>query len=850
MNQQDKIYAYFDRDPELRVLFIFDNDFLNEELKAMEWASGCRYVEFKGDWFTMKYMLDTEWENDKVIMYFHQESPMKSKALQEKFPLMDVLAANMEYHEQDYVAFMQQYGLPQSMATFVEQNIQQLQTAKMMKLLAPCYYDKSINVDIAARAFLCSYMGLTNVQDWDHIIIQLLLQGRASEQKKQLDFYVRLRSNNFLGNYLSEKLNNIFGVSYEDNTEEKIEKLVQVFKYNAIVQNLASVSADNYQQKRIKDTVALQQMNRILELAMSAPKTATALLEVFAELGTDIHDEDIIGWYGTEANYYFIPDELCIPILRTLMEKDLSTEPQKVIDRLEELMVKHGDNNDLATVMDYGILVARYYERVLAMGSYVLDTPDSYVQKYQSDYYLIDQLYRLATGAFYNVSPTSVLFETIQNVKHLHDLNYAKLVNRINLEWMRSVEEAGGMQAVGGLRQQDFYEKQIKPMQKKVAVIVCDALRYEVAEDLVAEMGKSRHVANLDWALAMLPTETKFCKPSLLPHKTLALYGANGDANMSVDNMILDSTAKRSSHLQSYRDGAICVPYEEVADFNQDKNREIFKHSLVYIFHDDIDHIGHDGTGKQVVNGCAQAVKDIATLITKIHSTYNVTEVYVTSDHGFLFNDIEFEEKDKQKVDEDFIEKKSRYYLTKSGLKVRDIVKFPLSEVSGMKNVDDIFVAVPEGTNRLAAASGGYMFAHGGATLQEMIIPVVVSRQEREDNKQPVGVLLLDRKLSITASRLKFKLLQTEAVSMNMKERVISVALYHNDKPVTPVKEIVLDKTEQLLDARKIPVDLTLNCNVDAKVLQLKVYDVNDMMNPLIKENVTNNTLIENDFDF
>lgn len=110
--------------------------------------------------------------------------------------------------------------------------------------------------------------------------------------------------------------------------------------------------------------------------------------------------------------------------------------------------------------------------------------------------------------------------------------------------------------------------------------------------------------------------------------------------------------------------------------------------------------------------------------------------------------------------------------------------------------------------------------------------------------------MLLDRKLSIQSSRLRIKLLQTEAVSMDMKERIIRVAIYDNDKPVTPVKEIILDKTDPILDNRKILVDLTLNRNVNAKVLQLKVFDVSDELNPLIKENVTNNTLIENDFDF
>lgn len=251
-----------------------------------------------------------------------------------------------------------------------------------------------------------------------------------------------------------------------------------------------------------------------------------------------------------------------------------------------------------------------------------------------------------------------------------------------------------------------------------------------------------------------------------------------------------------------------------------------------------------------MTQACREAINELATMIPKILASYNVTEVYVTSDHGFLFNDIDFAEKDKHKIEEETIERSTRYYLTRSDAEATGMVKFPLSEVSGILNGSDVYVAVPQGTNRLAAPSGGYMFTHGGASMQELIIPIIICHQERDDNKQPVGVMVLDRKLSIQASRLRFKLLQTEAVSMDMKERYIRVALYHNDEPVTPVKDILLDKTDPSLDNRKIQVDLTLNRNVDAKVLQLKVFDAADDLNPLIKENVTNNTLIENDFDF
>lgn len=850
---EDKIYQYFERDPELRVLFIFNNEFLAAELESVEWRTGYRYVDCKGDWFTLKYRLDNEWQYDKVILMLHQPSPLQVKSLQKTFPLMDLLVANMEYHSQDYAAFIQQYGLPDTdkkLVRFVERNIMQLQSDKMQKLFAPYYQDKSITTDKFVRGFISSFMGQQRVLDWDAIIVRLLLLGRDSEKQKQTDFYVKLRGSKEVSEALKQKLTDIFGVAYDENSESKVGNIVKVLKYNAIVQNLAPVSADNYKQSRINDSIALQQLNRILELALSQEKSAKALMELFDEQGADIHDEELIRWYGTEANFYFVPERLCLPIIKTLLENKIETEPEIVVNRVEDLLIKHNDHGVMAQVMDYSLLVARLYQKALSLGSLTLNTPDEYVMRYQEDYYVIDQLYRQAEELFFKIDPSCDLFSTIQQTKGKLDQNYSKLCNRMNLEWTRCIKDAGGMKEVHLLRQSDFYEERIKPIQKKVVVIVSDALRYEVAQELIGELAKSRHIANLKPALAMLPSETKYCKPSLLPHHELKLYGQGDKQDMAVDNHILDTTEKRSEHLQRFRDGAICVPFETVAEYNQDKNREIFKHSLVYIFHDIIDKTGHDGNAKQVVQSCHEAITELATMIPKIHASYNVTEVYVTSDHGFLFNDIVFAEKDKHKISEETMERSSRYYLTTSDKEVNGIVKFPLDEVSAMVNGADVFVAVPQGTNRLAAPSGGYMFTHGGASMQELIIPVITSRQERTDSKQPVNVMVLDRKLSMQASRLRFKLLQTEAVSMDMKERLIKVALYYNDEAVTPVKDILLDKTDPSLDNRKIQVDLTLNKNVDAKVLQLKIFDATDELNPLIKENVTNNTLIENDFDF
>ena len=853
MALQDKIYQYFDREPDLKVLFLFNNDLLAMELRDAEWKPGYRYVEFQGDWFTTKYRLDHEWKNDRIIIFFSQQSPLKNKSLQKDFPLMDVLCANMEYEEQTYIAFMQQFGIPdhdRNLVRFIEGNIKLLQSDKMIRLFQSYYQDRSVSADLLARGIISNFMGKRIILDWDNIIVQLLLLGRENESQKLLDFFVRFRTSKEAQQALQNKLQSIFGCGYDENSPNKFENIVKVIKYNAIVQNLAPVESDNYRSLRINDSIALQQLNRIYELAISTDKTAEPFLQVLDELGASVRDESIIQWYGIEANYAFLPEQMCRPIIKSLLENKIEAEPERVLNKLEEFILKNGNNGELAKVMDYSIIVARFYMKMQSLGSMTLNTPGEYILRYQEEYYVLDQLYRQATETYFTVDASSSLFATVQQVKASLDANYSKWANRLNQEWMKCVIEKGGMNAVNLLRQDHFYEEKIKPMTKKVAVIISDALRYDVAQEIVDELAKSKHIAQLKPALSMLPSETKYCKPSLLPHRKLTLYGVQNSQDMSVDDCILNSTEKRTEQLMRFKESGLCVTFDEVAKYVQSTNREIFKHQVVYIFHDTIDKISHDGNPQEITAACRTAINKIAEMVPKILASYNVTEVFVTSDHGFLFNDTNFAENDKHKVEDETLESSQRYYLTRSTEQRQGIVKFPLNTVSGIENGNDVFVAVPLGTNRLKAPSGGYRFTHGGASLQEMIIPVITCHQERKDNKQPVGVMVLGTNLSLQASRLRFTLLQTEAVSMETKEHKVNVALFVGDDPVTPIKTILLDNTDPLLDNRKVQVDLTLNKHIDAKMLKLKVFSASDeqRLNPLQEVNVTNNTLIETDF--
>ena len=281
---------------------------------------------------------------------------------------------------------------------------------------------------------------------------------------------------------------------------------------------------------------------------------------------------------------------------------------------------------------------------------------------------------------------------------------------------------------------------------------------------------------------------------------------------------------------------------------DQTSNRELFKHPLVYIFHDVIDENSHPQNPFEVIRSCRTAINQLTALVKRLHATMNVHNVVVTADHGFIYNDIRFEEKDKHSIADNNIEKKTRYYLTDNSMKVEGIAKMPLEKVSGISSSKPLYVAVPIGTNRLAAP-GGYNFAHGGGTLQEMIIPVVKSNLRRTDKTEKVGVSLMSHNLNMVSSRLKFHLIQSEAVSMTVMERKVVCQVFNGDEPVTAEKELLLNSADSAnLNNRVFEVTLNLNKSVTSSVLQLRIYDVDDKLNPLIKETVKNNTMIEQDF--
>lgn len=838
----DNIYQYFERNERLRILFIFDPMLsLKAELDGVEWREGYRFVEFQGNWFVTKYNLEHDWKADKVVLHFQMPAPENHEA-RLKFPLMDLLVANSEYKSENYEAFMQQNHIDTIHREFVRRHIAELQLEKFNRILKN-YYGDDFSTDLGFRGLISGYMGDSKLQTWHEIILRLFIYAHNSEDTKSQKFFIALQQHNDVMGALQNKLQAIFGVGYDANSPKKVDDIARRFKYNLITQLLGVESADNYKHLKVTNAVLLEQMNLLLQSVEAlSPKRKEEWQEAFDALAADIKESEIIRVYSLNAQYIYMPMAMCWEILNTIIAEQLRADSETALNKLRSIMLQHHSNENIQAVVKYATIVASFYHKCRSLGSLILNTPDEYIRKYTSDYYLLDSYYRKSLEYYLALGADIPTMSAIDDVKAQLDKDYASVINDINIQWVKCLQERGnGFGEISTLRQENFF--QAKKQATKWVVIVSDALRYEIAQEITEELNRTRHNASIEPAIAMLPTETKFCKPALLPYEHMDLF----NDTIGIDHTILDTTDKREKHLQQYVEGAKCIDFDTVQRANKEEYRRIFSSQLVYVYHNAIDEVSHSGSRSNVVATCRDSVKDIVKVVSNIHNHCSVSNIFITSDHGFLYNDMSFAENDKTAIIDETIEQKTRYYITNNGGPVTNVAKFPLRNVSGINS--EVMVAVPIGTNRFKVQGADYNFVHGGASLQELIIPVVHSALKRTDAKRKVDITLMTRNLSIVSSRLKVLVLQNEAVSADVKSRDICCAIYCNDEKITQDFTLSLNSTDaEVLQNRVFEINLTLNKNVSSGLLQLRIYDTEDLLNPLIKETVTNNTLIEQDF--
>ncbi len=374
----------------------------------------------------------------------------------------------------------------------------------------------------------------------------------------------------------------------------------------------------------------------------------------------------------------------------------------------------------------------------------------------------------------------------------------------------------------GRSRQDEFYERFVRPQldeseRRRVFVIISDALRYEAAEELTQTLnGKYRFEAELTSQLGVLPSYTSLGMASLLPHEGLS-FKANGE--ILVDNQPAASLDQRNQILAA-RKGMACRAGELIALKKEDGRKLIADQKVVYIFHNTIDSVGESNEAR-TFQAVRQSIEELSAVVNYVVNSLNGNYVLVTADHGFLFSETYPDETAKSALSEKpaGTVKAKRRYLLGHNLPEHEIAWRGRTLTTAGASGEMEFL-IPRGVNRFSFM-GSQLFFHGGAMLQEIVVPVITVRhlkgKSAEQTKtSTVSVQVLGTHHKITTTQHRFELLQMEPVSERVKPITLKVAVFEGDQPVTGIETVTFESTSGNMDERKRTVRV---------VLQNRAYD-------------------------
>ena len=360
-------------------------------------------------------------------------------------------------------------------------------------------------------------------------------------------------------------------------------------------------------------------------------------------------------------------------------------------------------------------------------------------------------------------------------------------------------------------RQTHFYSRNVSGTRERVVVFISDAMRYEVGQQLFEQLVMdAKCSAKLTHAVSTVPSYTQLGMAALLPHVSLELQL---DGTVTILGKKTVGTAAREAVLQATEKNSGCIQFDQMQNMRRDELRSYFSgKTVVYVYHNQIDARGDEArTENEVFSACEEAVEELYKEIRRLTDSANIRHFIVTADHGFLYKHDPIQESDKVINLPQAEIKNKRYIISAETGTVAGAVGYPLGEV--LDTADPRTVYTPLGSSIFKCAGGGQNYVHGGASVQEMLIPVLdVHTQAGRVETQKAGVSLLPTPEVLMDRKVQLRFLQPEPVtdttlSASYEIRIINE---HGDALSTK-KTVEADKMAGCSDAeRYTDVILTL----------------------------------------
>lgn len=756
-----------------RIVFWYDDktEFL-EQFNSLNLHDVVK-IHVNGNEFEVKYKTEKLHPYGKFLLYF-----TKPKPANEDNWLLDMELAYGIFRTDQEALFLQEIGLGYHFKELVSEHIEFFRAKerrqKLKDLVDTTDTHQELRYKMLAVVFNTEYLTLSN---YIFALSALFKQDKENAEKeleryKLKDFFWKEVSRRYnyhsenpsIYDFLLEVFNNNFSLGKKDTLNRESRLLINSWKdtlpYRGLFENIsADIEAD---------------------LSIEAHLTSAKI--------DDIIDDDL---------YEIIDYRILSELIPLLINEEITHE--KLLAYCKQRRNKFWYNG----VKNLYDSVIEASELTQLIRKYTANKPrfqsfNDGVEHYIKIGYEIDFHYRKFIWFYRQTQQNKVLGNLAIKIESLYANDWLLPYNDT---WQLEIDKLGEWPNDLQAGQRRFFDNHVRPFidkKQRVFVVISDALRFECGVELNRRFQSEKYFESaIQHGISSLPSYTKLCMASLLPHKRLQLK--EGTDNVMADDLLSNGTEGRSKILAANTGvRTVAIAAEEFMSLNATKDgREFVKqHDLFYIYHNRIDKTGDDKiTEEKVFDAVEDELGFLHEMVRKI-ANMNGTNIIITADHGFLFQQSDLHNSDfSASAHSGEIWKENRRFVIGKNLSSDTSTKLFTGDNLGLQ--PDIQVLIPKSINRIRVKGAGSRFVHGGASLQELVFPVIKIRRKKEDTTSLVEIDIIKSTDRITTNLLAVSFIQSTLVSDQVLPRAIRAGIYAEDG------ELLSDQFKYTFDMHK-----------------------------------------------
>jgi len=793
-----------------RIVFWYDtNQDLRGEFESLD-LPGVTKLELQNKQYQIKYRILREEPKQKFLLYHQGPQPEDSDNW-----LLDVQLANTTFSADKVSMFVAELGLRPEFIPLVQEHAE-FCNVKPRREALKALLNKEDNHNAIRTKMLAVCVGKKTEPRLDHILEELL-----SELAQDRDEKISLIQDCHLDEFLYQRMERHFG--YTSGMPGMRDFVITLFRscYALSLEEDAELTQEALVfLKRWKDS-------------LSHKPTFEILSEEYAKdpaLKRDLQERDFQTLI--EIDYFKLVDQkILADLIQHVLERTISVGECARIIWNRRTTHWFGEYSDIYEAVNY----ASKFIAELDLADLTMQSLNDGIEKYQNTWYLLDQFYRKFIYHVRACKQNTLLKGLIEQIENLYANNFLLALND---NWQKIIDQTVAWEAPSVIRQDGFFDNWVQEYIKhnnKVAVIISDALRFEIGQDIATQIEQeNRYSATLEPMLSMLPSYTQLGMASLLPHEQAKIM-ENG--LVEVDGQKTSGKENRSKILSKAIDtGGTAIRSEDFLSLNKEQLSDLFReHNVVYIYHNQIDAAGDAlKTEERVFDASQDAVNEILAIMKKYYGL-SYTYALITADHGFLYQHRPIDESVYAAVDitGDQIYLRNRRFVVGKSLDENPSAKKFSAQELGLAGEYEI--SIPKSINRLRLKGSGSRYVHGGTSLQEVVLPVITVHKKRTSDLGSVDVDVITSSTSIiTTGQLSVAFYQTEPVSAKLQARTLRVGIYSKDKElISNPEELNFDFTSDNPREREVKLRF---------VLSRKADDVNNQTVYLLLEEIVPGT--------